>query len=160
MVKTGRVYRTSTSSAVLLNKFFTVPGICLSMVRYTRVWLLNIRQNHWTKYVQGPKDPDIHGDENVRKPWFGRRSKGHPGFRKGGVAIARLASRGGNRPSGAYGIWRLVDSAQVKSQQHIPWSGGPYKRILYCRAIQRELPQILTEHFEHNSEIPFNQRMI
>ncbi|WP_160135331.1 HNH endonuclease [Halococcus salsus] len=53
-----------------------------------------------------------------------------------------------------------MDSAQVNSQKSVPWNDGPYKRVLYCRAIQRELPQILTEHFEHNSEIPFDQRTI
>lgn len=130
------------------------------MVRYTRVWILNIRQNHWAKCVQGPQDPSIHGAENIGKPWFGRRAKSHPDFRKGDVAIVRLASRGGNQPSGAYGIWRLMSSTQIDSQRHVPWTDGPYKRVLYCRAIQRELPQVLTEHFEHNSEIPFDQRTI
>ena len=128
------------------------------MVRHSDTWIFNIRQHNWRECAEGPKDPEIHGSENVGQPWQGVRSKSEPDIQPGDVILARRATRGGNRPHGVLGIWKAHNYKRITTPNEVPWRDGPYNWVIYARPVQREFANPFQENFGESPS--FSQQAI
>jgi len=127
------------------------------MVRHSGTWVVNIRQHNWRDCVEGPKNPDIHGVENVNDPWTGVRKKSQPDIKPGDLVIPRRTTRGGNKPYGIMGVWECTGMKKVQNQSEVPWTDTMYEWVIYCRPIQREFASPLRERWE---DLSFSQHAI
>ena len=127
------------------------------MVRHSGTWIVNIRQHNWKACVDGPSDPDIHGQENINNPWTGVRKESKPDIRSGDLVIPRRTTRGGNKPYGIMGVWECTGVKRIRSQSEVPWTDAVYEWVIYCRPIQREFVSPLQERWK---DLSFSQHAI
>jgi len=123
----------------------------------SRCYAFSIRQDNWRNCVD-PEPSYMENAGEIDEPTWqgvGANAKTDPrSLAPGTLVVARRASRGGNQPHGAKGLWRYRSYERVTNQDDVPWSDDCYDWVLYCEPIQREFPNAVDERM---NDLPFYQ---